>query len=707
MKKAYRIGIMAFHPVLVDIANALAVELEPQGIELEVAYIDPSDELGLLEAARRLEETCEVIVTRVDTAPVLTPHIGIPVVERSVSSRDILDALYHARSKGARVGLVLHPAQDCELGFWPEVLGIQVRKEFYRDIRAIGEAVQRAVANGAEVVVGSALANTWADAMGVPHQVIAIGRETLLGCVRKAQDIASAVRRERERASLVRGLIEYAHEAMVLLDSANRVVDANKAFREMFRLGDRNLSGTSAQAIIDEFAPEYRDALGPVLVEADRDDPGPRLGEVLRMGDRTLVANVAPIRVDGDRLGTVITFAEATELQQIEWKVRQQLADKGMVARYGLEDLVGSSEAIRLLKQRVAAFAATDSTVLLYGETGTGKEIVAHSIHRLSPRSSGPFVSVNCSALPRDLVESELFGYEEGAFTGARRRGKPGLFELAHKGTIFLDEIGTLPPDLQAKLLRVIEEKRVMRLGGTRLIPVDVRIIAATNTSLEEAVSRNEFRQDLFFRLNILHVRIPPLRERPEDVPLLLEHFVQKLGRELNRRVSVPPAHHLTEQLKSYHWPGNVRELRNFAERFVALACHEADAESCFRRLVGELLASGQRQKAQTQASPEPLPRAEFTPPEAPKASPGTAGEAASVEAIAQMVVQSQRDLLYSVGMSLNWNRKKMAKALGISTTTLWRRLRKTGIREFRLEPLPAEGDHTGGEPLADRNVRH
>jgi propionate catabolism operon transcriptional regulator len=209
----------------------------------------------------------------------------------------------------------------------------------------------------------------------------------------------------------------------------------------------------------------------------------------------------------------------------------------------------------------------TDSTVLLQGESGTGKEMLAQGIHLASRRKKGPFVAINCAALPENLLESELFGYEEGSFTGARKGGKPGLFELAHHGTIFLDEMGELPLILQARLLRVLQEREVMRIGGSKVIPVDVRVIAATNRKLVDQVHQGLFREDLFFRLAILVLRIPPLRERKEDIPLLIEAFI----RDWNKTNRL----HLTDddirKLQSYSWPGNVRELSNFIERAMVL----------------------------------------------------------------------------------------------------------------------------------------
>jgi len=353
----------------------------------------------------------------------------------------------------------------------------------------------------------------------------------------------------------------------------------------------------------------------------------------------------------------------------MEFSLRQQLTEKGLVAKFRLDDLIGSSPALEYAKQQVQAFAATGSTVLICGETGTGKEIFAHAIHQLSRRHEGPFVAINCSALPKELIESELFGYEEGAFTGARKSGKPGMFELAHKGTIFLDEIGTIPLELQAKLLRVIQEKEVVRLGGSRVIPIDVRIIAATNCNLEEAVQRGEFRQDLFFRLNVLFLPVPPLRQRREDIPLLFEHFIKKFAARVGYHVAMPDAEEV-RLLQRCDWPGNVRELENFAERFVALANYYQDSTQLLQQLLDEKRCGLANRRYQVPVPEEP------------------AREAKTASEITQLLTQAERELLYSIGEKVNWNRKKMAEALGVSSTTLWRRLKRAGITDFRVTPV-------------------
>ncbi len=237
---------------------------------------------------------------------------------------------------------------------------------------------------------------------------------------------------------------------------------------------------------------------------------------------------------------------------------------------HNFDEIVGESAALRRVLREVETVAPTDSTVLIRGETGTGKELIARAIHSLSPRKDRTFVKINCAAIPTGLLESELFGHERGAFTGAITQ-KVGRFELAHQGTLFLDEVGDIPPELQPKLLRVLQEQEFERLGSTRTVRVDVRLVAATNRDLSRMVSDAQFRSDLFYRLNVFPVLLPPLRERREDIPRLVRHFAQKVARRMGRRIETIPSEAL-EVLQSYPWPGNIRELENVIERAVILS---------------------------------------------------------------------------------------------------------------------------------------
>jgi len=234
------------------------------------------------------------------------------------------------------------------------------------------------------------------------------------------------------------------------------------------------------------------------------------------------------------------------------------------------EQIVGNSSALESVLEQVERVAPTDSTVLIHGETGTGKELIARAVHNISSRCGRAFVKLNCAAIPLDLLESELFGHEKGAFTGAIGQ-KIGRFELADKGTLFLDEVGDIPPALQPKLLRVLQEQEFERLGSTRTHQVDVRIVAATNRDLTQMVNRNEFRNDLYYRLNVFPVVLPPLRERREDIPALVSHFVERFGRRMGRQIEHIPSETMSA-LWSYDWPGNIRELQNLIERAVILS---------------------------------------------------------------------------------------------------------------------------------------
>lgn len=314
------------------------------------------------------------------------------------------------------------------------------------------------------------------------------------------------------------------------------------------------------------------------------------------------------------------------------------------------EQVIGNSPALESVLEQVERVAPTDSTVLVQGETGTGKELIARAVHNLSSRCGRPFVKLNCAAIPLDLLESELFGHEKGAFTGAIAQ-KVGRFEMAHKGTLLLDEVGDIPPALQPKLLRVLQEQEFERLGGTHTHQVDVRLVAATNRDLMKMVKRGEFRIDLYYRLNVFPVTLPPLRERREDIPALVAHFVDISSRRMGRQIDQIPAETLSA-LNSYQWPGNIRELQNMIERAVILSNH------------GVL--------------PNPLPKAET--------------QDAIIPPTITTLRDSERTLILNALESVGWvigGRKGAAAKLGLKRTTLIHKMQKLGISRPSLESSP------------------
>jgi len=320
------------------------------------------------------------------------------------------------------------------------------------------------------------------------------------------------------------------------------------------------------------------------------------------------------------------------------------------------EQVIGNSPALEAVLEQVERVAPTDSTVIIQGETGTGKELIAHAIHNLSSRCGRPFIRLNCAAIPLDLLESELFGHEKGAFTGAIAQ-KIGRFELADKGTLFLDEVGDIPPALQPKLLRVLQEQEFERLGSTRTHQVDVRLVAATNRDLTEMVNRGEFRSDLYYRLNVFPIQLPPLRERREDIPALVMHFVEVFGRRMGREIErIPPE--TMSALTSYEWPGNIRELQNLIERAVILSNDGV--------LPNSLPATGTR---------------------------GVTVASASSLTPAPTLKDSERTLILHTLKRVGWvigGPKGAATKLGLKRTTLLHKMQKLGISR----PVLPSGSH-------------
>jgi Nif-specific regulatory protein len=277
---------------------------------------------------------------------------------------------------------------------------------------------------------------------------------------------------------------------------------------------------------------------------------------------------IESLMVLGTMIGMFYKLSKKMEQERQEWEEERKILQEELRKTYSIHGIIGVSESVRNLIEVIKKVAATDSTVLITGESGTGKSLVAKAIHFLSSRRDKPFITINCAAIPDTLLEAELFGYERGAFTGAHT-SKKGKFELAQGGTIFLDEIGDMPLYLQAKILRVIQDKEIEHLGGEKVIKVDVRIIAATNRNLEALVKEGKFREDLYYRLNVIPIHVPPLRERREDIPLLVEHFLERFNKKYGKSVRIAPE--AMEPLMEYNWPGNIRELENTVERLVVM----------------------------------------------------------------------------------------------------------------------------------------
>jgi len=435
------------------------------------------------------------------------------------------------------------------------------------------------------------------------------------------------------------------------------VVDRQGIIRFMSRFSKR-LIGIDAD---DAVGKHIKDVIKETHLHEILEDGKARIADLLYIAGRQQVISRIPLQdLQGKLLGAVGkgVFSKVSKVGKLSERI-EHLSDQVQYYQQQVTDLkggsmiVGQSEAIGKLKENAQLAARSNASVLITGESGTGKEVVAFFIHQNSQRAGGPFIRVNCASIPRELFESELFGYEGGAFTGARSQGKPGKFELANGGTILLDEIGEMPRPMQAKLLRVLQEHTVDRLGGTRPIQADFRLIAATNRDLQEMVRKGDFRMDLFYRINILSIHAPSLRDIPGDIPLLATHLIGLLNDEIGWGANAisPEA---MEELRNYEWPGNVRELRNVIERAMIIAkerlIRPEDLPERVRRLdMREDLASA------LQAVPR-------------------AGN------LRRILAETERQVLLEALRVADGNKVKAAKILGIHRTSLYEKMKTHGL---------------------------
>jgi len=447
---------------------------------------------------------------------------------------------------------------------------------------------------------------------------------------------------ERDISNKLReAIMESISDGILAIDSSLRIIHVNRVAGKLLDIGPSVSLGRSIDSVLygmgTDLLPILRGEQQVTDQEFDVTTP-------LRKIKITMTSR--PIRgKEGEPHGVVLIVNEIARAR----KIAQRMS--GAVAKITFEDLVGDDAEFKKSLTLARAAAATDSTVLLLGESGTGKDALAQAIHNASDRAKGPFVAINCGAIPRDLIGSELFGYTEGSFTGARKGGSPGKFELADGGTIFLDEIGDMPPELQTALLRVLEQKIITRIGASSVVPVNVRIIAATNKDLLLEIERGKFRRELFYRLNVVTIRLAPLRRRRADMELLLRHFLHQMGTRMGKQIS-DIREDVFQIMRSYSWPGNVRELQNVVERVLHLA---NGSELLPEHLPEELICAENRSLSE---------------------------EALSVSEYEMKRIESLLELHHG-------NLSRVAQEMGIARTTLYRKIHRYGLR-FEQYPRQA-----------------
>lgn len=506
------------------------------------------------EIAKTIEPQADVILSRGGTAEYIKDVVDIPLVSIPVTPFDVMRSMYIMKNHVKEIALFTYQEEMPGMRDVEKMLACKIHEYTFCVEQEIDNGIQDAKKKGVPTILGGVLTVKLARKYGLEGILIECGEEAVYRSMQEAIHLAELRRVEQGRSARINVVLDSIVQGVIATDELNRVRIYNPAAERIFRIPSQQVLGKDVQHVI----------------------PNTRLHEVLESGEAqmdvfqevnggTIATNRIPILLDGKPFGVVSTFEDVTKIQYLEQQIRKQMHAKGFIAKHHFEDILTISPHIIELKEMAALYAGTDSSVLIQGESGTGKELFAQSIHNRSKRSSGPFVAVNCAAIPEHLLESELFGYEGGAFTGAKKEGKQGLFELAHQGTIFLDEIGEIPKPLQARLLRVLQEKEIMRVGGDKIIPIDIRIISATNINFEKRIEQGEFRKDLYYRLNVFDLKIPPLRERKDDIAVLAAYFLRTLHVVVDDDKLVKE---LQPLLVGYAWPGNIRELYNVMERF-------------------------------------------------------------------------------------------------------------------------------------------
>lgn len=525
---------------------------------IEVILGDLSE--GVIEAKKVVAKGARVIISRGGTYTMIKNVVSIPVVEIKITSFDILRGFKDIINYKGTIGVAGYSniIEGCES--IKDILNLDIVKIDIDKEEGIEQKLIPYVKKGVKVFVGDTIGSRATRILKCKSYIITSGEEAIIDAMQEARRILQMSKIEKEKTEQFKTIMDFVHDGIIAVDDKGKLTIFNSMAQKIFGIKEQDALGRHAEELIKNS--KLEEVLKKGKVE---------LGEIQEVGKSKIATNRVPIVVDNEIKGVVATFQDITELQNLEKKVRLNLSKKGFVAKYHFDDILHKSNKTKLCIEKGKKYSKFDSPVLVTGPSGVGKELFAQSIHNYSNRRKGPFVAINCAALPPSLIESELFGYAEGAFTGALKGGKSGIFELAHGGTIFLDEIGELPIEIQGRLLRVLQEREVMRIGDNKVIPVDVRIISATNKNLNKMVGEGKFREDLYFRINILILNIPPLNKRKEDIEQLSSFFIKKYCSKYSKYLNGISEKALN-YLLNYNYNGNVRELQGIIQRGVILS---------------------------------------------------------------------------------------------------------------------------------------
>lgn len=609
--------------------------------KMEIIVREATREKAVNEVEELILQGVKVFISRGVTATILREKFDIPVINIRHTFFDCYNAYINAKKISSQIAflatsndfnIILNKSKDFLIG--AEIITIN-------NLDNIDNKLKEIFSRGYRVAIGGLTLKEKVLKLGIDYVMTEADNYSLIKAIEDAEHILKIeIESENQRIDIenkfemINSIFHCATEGMISIDKNGTITNINTTAKNVLNLN-------SSVKFIDDIIPS--EIFSRVLKNGEEVK-----NEIIIYKKITLIINIEPVKVKSKIIGAVITLKKANEIEAAEQKYRRTILNKGHVAIKTFDDIIGRSESMKITKKLAKKYSKVDSTVLILGETGTGKEIFAESIHNYSARKNAPFVAINCAAFPASVLESELFGYVEGAFTGALKKGKMGIFELAHKGTIFLDEISEAPLDVQLKLLRVIQERKIMRIGGDELIPIDVRLIAASNKDLKELINKGLFREDLYYRLCVLELRIPSLNERRQDIPDLVKTFINE---------STKPNNVITnkaiDMLMSYEWSGNVRQLNNIVERLTVIKDDGVITSDDVLNATENLRDKNnffENKNSSKNDSSYSKRNDEF---------------------------KTEEDLLKEALIECNGNKKLTAQNLGISTSTLWRKIKK------------------------------
>lgn len=651
-EKPYRFALLSYSAQLEKMIREYA-----NGPGYTIDYLPLQYGKPGMGACDALNSGYEVCLLYTSYAFSVMEEAGGNVVDINKSDMDRARALLNAGSHAKTIGLPIQKRERVDVRLLEKLCDVSVHPIIFETLADLGDGIRTSLANGIKTFVGGGLVdsicreNPPARCMPVLPEV-----SSLLDAIEKAINIARHKRIEQTRHDQLLSIFSLYKDGVAYFTGDGKCAYSNSiALNLLNRKSERELDGASLEIS------------NPALWEAMRVDEilkggAPSIEQLVRLNHQDLVISAMPVAAHSSP-GVAVFVRDADSVHNDAGRVRAiQSKHSGFQAHCLVGDIKGKAPVMVQLRRSIKLYAAHDAPVLIHGETGTGKDIAAQSLHNAGSRARAPFVAVNCAALPDTLLESELFGYEEGAFTGAKKGGKPGLFEMAHTGTLFLDEMGELSPATQLRLLRVLENKEIIRIGGNRLIPIDIRVISASHKSLPELVRAGKFRADLFYRLAVLRLEIPPLRHRVADIPLLIEPILRNYGRD-----SSCLTEGIIEAMRQYHWPGNIRELRAVMENYLVMLGGAPADEALFCGILADWARDTVPASSEFQ---------------------WTVGSGD----LKTQLDETRRRIVQETMARCGFNKKKAAMSLGISYHTLWRIL---GSAE----------DGEGAGVLADPNV--